>query len=33
MNEPFVIAAYLATYGVVIGYLAVLWRRRRSEDR
>ncbi len=33
MTEPFVIASYLATYGVILGYLAVLWRRNRSEDR
>ncbi len=32
MTEPFVIASYLATYGVVVGYLVLLWRRRRMEE-
>ncbi len=32
MTEPFVIASYLATYGVVVGYLVLLWRRRRTEE-
>ena len=30
MSEPFVIASYVATYGVIAGYLAWLWVRRRS---
>lgn len=32
MTEPFVIAAYVATYGVIVGYLVVLLRRRRTEE-
>jgi hypothetical protein len=32
VTEPFVIAAYVATYGVVVGYLVLLWRRRRMEE-
>jgi hypothetical protein len=32
VTEPFVIAAYVATYGVVVGYLVLLWRRRRTEE-
>ncbi len=32
MTEPFVIAAYVATYGVVVAYLVLLWRRRRTEE-
>lgn len=35
MTEPFVLASYIATYAVIIGYGAMLWTRmkRRSRER
>ena len=33
MNDAYIWAAYLATYGIVIGYAATLWRRLRQRDR
>ena len=33
MTEPFVLAAYVATYGVIVGYGAMLWMRMRRRPR
>lgn len=33
MSQGYIWAAYLATYGLIVGYAVTLWRRLRQHDR